>query len=491
MIRYVKHPVEEEISKDYIIKCNGIAMDAYFARVSAMPYNTVWPGKQRPLEQTELASVLNFETDEEIEFEVEVAWDFKEAVVRPLSKNVKVEVRGRVCKFTIKSCGQYTLEIDGYNKPLNIFIDPVMDFVAKTENVIRYEAGIHYGDIEIESNTTVILERGAILYGNISAYGADNVNIIGYGMIDGSCEKHRSDTLLIPIRWADTDIPVDKKAYDEYAARFNILKGNVRFLRCTNCTLKGVTLRDSSTFSVVPAACDNVEIDGVKIIGMWRYNSDGIDVFNSSNVTIKNSFLRDFDDCVVLKGIKGWDDRNVENILVENCVVWCDWGRNLEVGAETNAPEFRNIIFRNCDCIHGSYCMLDVQHQNRADAHNIIFEDIRCEFTKYQMGESFQADMNAPYPNNQPAQHPLLMELALYGEGRYGGGDMRAGVMHDVMFKDITVYTDDIAFVNSKFHGWDDEHDIKRVLVSNVVINGEKVTPKIEIGNYVSDVTIE
>ena len=49
MIRYVKHPVEEEISKDYIIKCNGIAMDAYFARVSAMPYNTVWPGRQRPI----------------------------------------------------------------------------------------------------------------------------------------------------------------------------------------------------------------------------------------------------------------------------------------------------------------------------------------------------------------------------------------------------------------------------------------------------------
>ena len=59
------------------------------------------------------------------------------------------------------------------------------------------------------------------------------------------------------------------------------------------------------------------------------------------------------------------------------------------------------------------------------------------------------------------------------------------------MFKDITVYTDDPAFVNSKFHGWNEEHDIKRVLVTNVVMNGEKVTPKIEIGNFVSDVTIE
>ena len=33
--------------------------------------------------------------------------------------------------------------------------------------------------------------------------------------------------------------------------------------------------------------------------------------------------------------------------------------------------------------------------------------------------------------------------------------------------------------------------NIKRVLVSNVIVNGERVIPKIEIGNYVSDVTIE
>ena len=493
MINYVKHPVAEEISKDYIIKCNGIAMEPYHVRVSAMPYNTVWPGRQRPLDQTELASVVNFEADEKVELEVEVAWDFEEAVVRPLSKNITVEKCGRICKFTLETCGQYTLEIDGFHKALHIFVDPVMNFEAKTENVIRYEAGIHYGDIEIDSNTTVILDRGAILYGNITAYGKENVSIIGYGMIDGSCEKRYDDTLLIPLRLNafDGPLPTDKADFDAFMAKEKVLKGNVRFLRCKNCTLKGVTLRDSSTFSVVPADCDNVLIDGVKIIGMWRYNSDGIDVFNSSNVWIKNSFLRDFDDCVVIKGIKGWDTRNLENILVENCVVWCDWGRNLEVGAETNAPEFKNIVFRNCDCIHGSYCMLDIQHHDRADVHHVTFEDIRCEYTKYQLSDVYQSDMNAPYPNPQPAKHPLLIELPIHGFGGFGYGDMRIGTMHDIIFKNITVYADDPEVIKSRFAGWDEVHCIKRVLVSNVTVNGEKVTPKIEICNFVSDVVIE
>lgn len=61
-----------------------------------------------------------------------------------------------------------------------------------------------------------------------------------------------------------------------------------------------------------------------------------------------------------------------ENILVERCVIWCDWGRALEIGAETNAPEYRNIIFRDCDIIHGSSVMMDIQHHNRAEIHHIL-----------------------------------------------------------------------------------------------------------------------
>ena len=39
----------------------------WYCRVSAMPYTTVWPGGQRPIEQTVLASFISFEMDEPIE----------------------------------------------------------------------------------------------------------------------------------------------------------------------------------------------------------------------------------------------------------------------------------------------------------------------------------------------------------------------------------------------------------------------------------------
>ena len=71
--------------------------------------------------------------------------------------------------------------------------------------------------------------------------------------------------------------------------------------------IAGVTARDSATFAYILADCDRVNCEWFKTIGMWRYNSDGIDTFNSRYIRIAHGFLRDFDDCIVLKGIKGWD----------------------------------------------------------------------------------------------------------------------------------------------------------------------------------------
>jgi len=34
---------------------------------------------------------------------------------------------------------------------------------------------------------------------------------------------------------------------------------------------------------------------------------------------------------------------NMENIFVDNCVIWNDWGRAFEIGAGTFADTIRNI----------------------------------------------------------------------------------------------------------------------------------------------------
>ena len=138
-----------------------------------------------------------------------------------------------------------------------------------------------------------------------------------------------SDTLLIAV---DYDINGrdlrDERCCARTSARRNI-KGLRASVLCQDCEVAGVITRDSSTFAYIVANCDRVNCEWIKTIGMWRYNSDGIDLYNSRHVRIANGFFRDFDDCIVLKGIKGWDRSNQHHITVTGCTVWCDWGSAL------------------------------------------------------------------------------------------------------------------------------------------------------------------
>ena len=182
-----------------------------------------------------------------------------------------------------------------------------------------------------------------------------------------------------------------------------------------NVDISGVIFNDASAWTATFFNCDNILVDNIKTIGMWRYNSDGVDFVNSSNGIVRNSFLRNFDDVIVLKGIKGYDHRNVENILVENCVLWCDWGRALEIGAETCADEYRNIVFRNCDIIHASTKAMDLQNGDRANVHMVLFEDIRVEYSKYAMPEVYQESDDMEYVWDGKPNIPWLFYAPLNG----------------------------------------------------------------------------
>ena len=74
---------------------------------------------------------------------------------------------------------------------------------------------------------------------------------------------------------------------------------------------------------------------------------------NSQNVRITDCFIRSDDDCVVLKGLDldGPND-NVENIVVENSVLWCDRAWIFLLGHESRAAYMRSITLRNLDVIH-------------------------------------------------------------------------------------------------------------------------------------------
>ena len=470
-------PTAEKRYADYTVTVNGISASLPSCRVSKMPYNTAWPGHQRPLDQTEEAAFLSFESDGEVTLTVTYKDAPYEVTVRPLSRHVNAVIKGSTATLTLKKTGAYTIEADGFHHALHVFFNPINDFskyAVGAKSILHYPAGVHHiGRIELGSDTAVILDPGAYVYGSFIAVCAQNVTICGYGLIDGSEEKRVTGDDLLPLDYYGC-IPADREAILSLIEKNRVLNGAIRFYDCKNILVEGITMRDNASFACIAARCEDVRVENVKAIGMWRYNSDGIDLFNCYRAVIKGCFLRNFDDCIVLKGICGWDDRSMEDILVEDCVTWCDWGRNLEIGAETNAPEFKNITFRNCDCIHGSSILLDIHHHNRAEISNVVFEDVRAEYTHRQLPDTYQQDMNAPFPAFKAAKHPLLMAIPIYDMGLFSKDGLH-GCVHDVKFKNIQIFTDspEVPIPESLFVGLDPTHTVSRIKVENVTFNGK------------------
>ena len=361
---------------DYTVHINDVPYTVKSCRVSKFPFNRPWPGKQRSADQTELAGFVCFYGDEQVTVKVSNTKLSGEAIIRPLSAKVAVTKDNDEYSFTLKENGNYVFEIGGSHSPLHIFYGKPETSLDRESATHYFGPGLHYpGTITLKSNDTLYIDKDAYVFGSIYSEGAENLKICGGGVLDNSCERRIFENCYEPLT-----------------------KGCLRIYNCKNVSISGIILLDSSTWTLALFDCDNVTIDNVKIIGQWRYNTDGIDIVNSRNVAVRNCFIRSFDDSVTLKAIYD-HQKPIENITVENCVLWCDWGHTLQIGIETWAKEYRNITFKNCDIIHTSTVALAVDNGNAANIHDIVFENINIELRDDSLPEVIQRSDNEHYPN--------------------------------------------------------------------------------------------
>ena len=183
--------------------------------------------------------------------------------------------------------------------------------------------------------------------------------------------------------------------------------------------IDGVILRDPDVWCLSAFGCRNLEISDVKLVGLWRYNADGIDICNSQDVVVRNSFVRSFDDAIVLKGLnwgkEGFQDRPVRNVRVHDMVLWCDWGRAIEIGAETSAPEIADVPFRDCDIIRTTHIAMDIQCGDRAVVHDVRYENIRMETDDVCPSPRMQGSRDERYvenPNDEYVPNLLVIVIA-------------------------------------------------------------------------------
>ena len=171
-------PAGEPVFEGYTVTVNGQPVSLYTARVSAIPFNRPWPGKQRPLDQTELTAVLSLDMTEPVQIEILWPEPVKEAIVRPISKGVAAAFEGNTVRFTIRESGQYSAEVNGRHHNLHIFANTPEEPVDPADFTYYFAPGVHeVGDLVLKSNESVYIAAGAVVHGGIQAYEAENIRI--------------------------------------------------------------------------------------------------------------------------------------------------------------------------------------------------------------------------------------------------------------------------------------------------------------------------
>lgn len=280
-------------------------------------------------------------------------------IVRPESKGVRPTVAGNYMTFTLNTPTNLSIEPAGKNGPLLLFANPmeVSPPTASTSTIKYFGPGLHKpGQISLTSGQTLYLAAGAVVQATVYGNGS-NISIRGRGIIDN-----------FPTPWKD---------------------GGGISVRCDNCTnynVEGVIVKDGPAWSFMVLRGKGVNVRNLKIVASSKGNQDGIDLVNSQDVMITDSFIRSGDDSIALKG---WDialpalrtsESDNNNITVARTTLWVDHAHGWNIGAENGLNAIRNVLFKDIDLLHYSntgWNAITVAPADEAQLYNVIFDNIR------------------------------------------------------------------------------------------------------------------
>jgi polygalacturonase len=183
------------------------------------------------------------------------------------------------------------------------------------------------GSIKLKSNVTLYLKEGAVIVGSVNpldykkhnwtalifGLNQQNIGVTGKGVIDGQGQLVARNVVNLVGKGLIEDPLVDGRA--EAPSRPVL----IYFYHCDSVKVKGITLKNSSSWTDLYDHCKWVDIDSIFVNSQAYWNNDGIDVADCQHVSITNSYVNSDDDGICLKS---FDENNrCEDILIKNCTV--------------------------------------------------------------------------------------------------------------------------------------------------------------------------
>lgn len=411
-----------------------------------------WDSRYNPPLST--APITSFDFDGApvtMEITVNGQTELGEVLVRPLAKGVTPTVAGNVITFQVAEPDVYTVEWGGSAmNAMHIFANSIDDNApTESTDTVKYigPGAWSIDTMVLKDDMEVYISGGAVIQGILVANKVENAKIWGHGWFDGS--NHQSWMLE------------KRSAYVPISLR-----------DCENIQLGGIALLNPNAWCLEIYDSDHVNVDGIKIISA-RPNGDGITIQSSRNVTVQNSFVRSWDDSLVVKNYSNEKGSDSANITFDGCQLWTDLAQSMEVGYETNKggnlkPTIQNITFRNITVLHNFHKpVMSIHNADDAAVSGILFSNIIVEDASMGKGDA--------------GKNAQLIDICIVQNS--WSSARRRGTIDDVVFEGIHVLggDDTIDFKEGNFcpiriAGFDPEHMVSNVTVKNLFILGQAVT---------------
>lgn len=340
------------------------------------------------------------------------------------------------------------------------------------------------GPIHLKSNITIFIDAGAELHFSddfddylpmvqsryegvdvmsfsplFYAYKAENISIIGRGLINGHGKKWWNYALTFYKNQTERN---------KYQLLFDSLNKNILlpddptqmtrgFLRppfiqplyCKNVLIEGITITNSPFWTVTPEFCENVTIKGLTIDNPKSPNTDGINPSSCRYVHISDCHISVGDDCITIKSGKDGPGRAkatpAENYTITNCTMLSGHG-GVVIGSEMSGG-VKKIVISNC-VFDGTDRGIRIK---TARGRGGVVEDIRVDniIMKNIKDQAIVLDMEYSKVKPEPVSE-------------------RTPQFRNIRFSNITAYTKKAMYVNGL-----DEMPVQEISLNDVVFEAE------------------
>ena len=380
--------------------------------------------------------VALFDFEGKVNVEITYPYDITSAIIRPLNKNINYTFNQRTIRFELNTPLTYVIEVNGdIESAVHLITRSIetdtLDEDPQVDQILYYGPGVHnIGTVSLESNQTVYLSKGAWIQGKFIGIDVSHVRILGRGIISGVSYQRTPTSAYVPIEFQLSD----------------------------HITIEGITILDPAGWAIHSYFNENLYIHDIAIITA-RQNGDGISLQSNKHVLVEHSFIRSWDDSLV---VKNYDLGNSEDIVFRNISIWTDLAQSLEIGYETYGSYIKDVTFENITIFHSLHkAAISIHNGDQSRISDITYKNIIIEHLA-PIGDHHQSTLD-----------DIFIELSIVESSIWSTSSIR-GHISNIIFENITVLE---GYPHAKINilGYNASHLINDVTL-DVLYNESRIT---------------